>query len=76
MAAGFVIQKLLIAGGLASTGSGGGPDVAGHEQFIGVRQFLRQQPIKLIFQPQRPLPTRRPVSHVLPRDAAPPTRHG
>jgi len=57
-------------------GPGGGPDLAGHEQFISVCQLFRQQPIQLIFQPRRRLPTRRPVSHVLPRDAIPPAMPG
>jgi hypothetical protein len=76
MAADFVIQNLLVASVLAKSGSDGGPDLFGHKQFISLSQFLRQQPIKLIFQPQCPLPTRRPVSHGLPRDAAPPARLG
>jgi hypothetical protein len=52
MAAGRVIQNLLLAAGLSGNGAGCcRPGLGGHEQLIRLRQLFWQQSIKLIFQP-------------------------
>jgi hypothetical protein len=51
MAAGRVIQDLLLAAGLSGNGAGCRPGLGGHEQLIRLRQLFWQQSIKLIFQP-------------------------
>jgi hypothetical protein len=56
MAAGRVIQNLLIAAGVCAS-SRGWLVFGGHEQFISLQQFLWQQSVKLIFQPQGSLST-------------------
>jgi hypothetical protein len=56
MAAGRVIQNLLIAAGVCGS-SRGWLVFGGHAQFISLHQFLWQQSVKLIFQPQGSLST-------------------
>jgi hypothetical protein len=51
MAAGRVIQNLLLAAGLSGNDAGCRPGLGGHEQLIRLRQLFWQQSIKLIFQP-------------------------
>jgi hypothetical protein len=51
MAAGRVIQNLLLAAGFSGNGAGCRPGLGGHQQLIRLRQLFWQQPIKLIFQP-------------------------
>jgi hypothetical protein len=51
MAAGHVIQNVLLAAGWSGNGAGCRPGLGGHEQLICLCQLFWQESIKLIFQP-------------------------
>jgi len=49
-----MVQNLLAASKLITAGSESRTDLVRHQQFVGTCQLFRQQPIKLIFEAQRP----------------------